>query len=75
MKMKNKLIGQKIIGFYYRPNKKRHYTHTEEMKLNIGKIGTIRSLSIDGKAVFINFKGYPWDLAYPLSLAKKHIIK
>ena len=72
----HKLVGKKIKGFYYRPNKKRaHYTHTEEMKVNIGKIGIISQVSIEGKCVFIRFEDYPWVLAYPMRLAKKHIIK
>jgi len=70
-----KLIGQKVRGFYYRKNKKRMYTHTKEMNVNIGKIGVIQGISGDGKAVFIRFKGFQWHLAYPLRLAKKHIIK
>ena len=71
----HKLVGKKIKGFYYRPNKKRHYTHTEEMKVNIGKIGVISQVGIENKCVFIRFDDYQWTLAYPLRLAKKHIIK
>jgi|LakMenEpi03Aug12_release.lakeMendotaPanAssembly.Ray.scaffolds.fasta_scaffold4978752_1 hypothetical protein len=68
------LIGKKIKGFYYRPNKKRHYTHTKEMEVNIGKVGVVHQVGMCGKVVFIRFKGFPLDLAYPLRLAKKHII-
>jgi hypothetical protein len=44
------------------------------MEVNIGKVGVVHQVGMCGKVVFIRFKGFPLDLAYPLRLAKKHII-